>query len=458
MPKAKKESKGAAPKAANGHGLRHAPSIGDNVKVFCHGSEYEGLLLPESRASAGFLHLKLNSGYNVGIRKEGIARIEVISKGAPISAKRDDAKTLPTMAKSGKDKRHTTILACGGTIASRIDYQSGAVYPATTPEELLAGFPFASRYNARPRMLFSLLSEDMVPAHWVKIAEAAAEEIRGGAEGVVITHGTDTMHYTSAALSFMLQNLPCPVILTGSQRSSDRGSSDAGMNMHASLIASRANLSGVFICMHGGLSDDMCLLHFGTRARKMHTTRRDAFRSIGCLPAAKAFPARESVEILSSRAAPRDMAKKPLVDTKINTNVAIIQSYPGIKPEAFSSLSKYDGVVAIGTGMGHLPTNLRNDPLSKTVLPAVKGLIDSGIPVVLASQAIYGRVGMDVYASGRALREIGAIGHMCDMTPETAYAKLCFVLGHEKKMGRVRALMEADIAGEITDRSEISDY
>ncbi|MFA4982787.1 MAG: Glu-tRNA(Gln) amidotransferase subunit GatD [Candidatus Micrarchaeia archaeon] len=461
MPGKKKGPSGAQvcepPKKADGApvGLS-ACSPGDKIRVSCPGAEYTGVVLPASDNGGGFLPLKLESGYNVGIRKESISAVWLVSKGNAAPGKTDKMPAQPAN-KGGAHKNHVSILTCGGTISSKIDYRSGAVYPATTPQELLEGFPFAKGMNARPRMLFSLLSEDMSPEHWAKIAEAAAEEINRGAEGLVVTHGTDTMHYTSSALSFMLQNLPCPVVLTGSQRSSDRGSSDAAVNMHSSLIAARADLSGVFVCMHENPSDDSCLLHFGTRARKMHTTRRDAFQSIGCSPAARVFPSQGKVEKLSKSCMPRDPSKKLILDARCSSNVAMVYSYPGLKPEMISKLSDYDGVVAVGTGIGHLPANCRSDSFATSVVPAVKGLVDSGVAVVMASQTIHGRINMDVYATGRALREIGVIGHLCDMSPETAYAKLCWVLGHEKKPQKVRALMEADIAGEITARSEITD-
>lgn len=427
---------------------------GDTVSVVCKDAKYEGLILPEDSRGNECIRVKLPSGYNIGIKKTNITDIRIISKS---TLKKKESQNTGECHVSTQGK-HTSIIACGGTIASKIDYCSGAVFPASTPSELLSSFPFAKGMNLRPQMLFSLLSEDMSPLHWAKIAQAAFKEIQGGAEGVVITHGTDTMHYTSSALSFMLQNLPCPIIFTGSQRSSDRGSSDAESNMHASLLAAKSDLSGVYVCMHEGLSDGNCLLHFGTKVRKMHTTRRDAFRSIGCLPAARVFLEKGTVQKISLRCTARDPSKKANLDTKSNPNVAMIYSYPGIKPSAFSRLSDYDGVVAIGTGIGHLPANCGNDPLASSVIPAVKDLIDSGVSVVLASQAIYGRVDMNVYATGRVLREIGVIGHLCDFTPEAAYAKLIWVLGHEKKQEKVRAMMETDIAGEITGRSELTEY
>lgn len=431
-----------------------APAPGDRIRVSCESGEYTGILLPRS-GPPGFLTLKLASGYNIGIKESRVKSTSVLEQGAASIT----SSKQPAGKEAGSAKPpFISILGCGGTIVNRIDYRTGAVYPATSPEELLAGVPSASKYNLKARLLFSLASEDMAPAHWQILAKEAHQQIKDGAGGVVITHGTDTMHYTSAALSFMLQNLPCPVILTGSQRSSDRGSSDAETNLRASLIASKADISSVFICMHHDMSDDICALNFGTKVRKMHTTRRDAFRSVNVHPAALVHLAGEKVEKLSPQCPSRNPSAKMSVDTALNTNVAIQYIYPGIRPSAISALSNCDGVVLAGLGLAHLPVNLDGDKLAQPILEEVKGLVSSGIPVVLSSQCIYGRVDMDVYTNGRALKDAGVIGNGCDMTPETAYVKLMWVLGHEKKPARVKELMETNIAGEISDRTEIISY
>ena len=427
----------------------NAAKPSDLVMVECGLGNQKGILLPSN--DSGTMAIKLSSGYNIGIKKDSVQKIEVLETGKPPSS----AAQVHTVPSPKKD--FLSILGCGGTIASRIDYRTGAVDAATSPQELVAAFAHLSKKPLRAKSLFSISSEDTTHIHWQKIAQAAADEIKDGAQGVVVTHGTDTMSYSSAALSFMLQNLPCPVVFTGSQRSSDRSSSDAALNMQASLLAADSDLSGVFICMHENLSDDSCLLHFGARVRTMHTSRRDAFRSINCRPAARVLPLQGKFEKISALAQPRNAGKMAL-DTKINPNVALIYSYPGIKPEMIASLSKYDGVVIAGTGLGHVPSNTSGDKDAVPVIKEVSQLITSGIPVVIAPQTIYGRINLNVYSSGRALAEAGAIGHLCDFTPEAAYVKLMWVLAHEKKMGRVRELMEKNIAGEISARSEIVDF
>ncbi|MFA6907299.1 MAG: Glu-tRNA(Gln) amidotransferase subunit GatD [Candidatus Micrarchaeia archaeon] len=426
-----------------------AAKPGDLVLVDCSLGGQKGILLPSANPEA--IAIKLPSGYNIGINQASIRKIEVLETGKPPSS----ASHVRESPAPKKD--FLSILGCGGTIASRIDYRTGAVDAATTPAELVAAFAHLSKRPLRAKSLFSISSEDTTHIHWQKIAQAAADEINGGAQGVVVTHGTDTLSYSSAALSFMLQNLPCPVIFTGSQRSSDRSSSDAALNMQASLLGADSDLSGVFICMHENLSDDSCLLHFGAKVRKMHTSRRDAFRSINCRPAARISPLQGRLEKISQLAQPRNPGK-PSLDTRMNPNVALLYSYPGIRPELIASLSKYDGVVIAGTGLGHVPSNTSNDEDAMPVLKEVSALISSGIPVVIAPQTIYGRVNLSVYSSGRVLAKAGAIGHLCDFTPEAAYVKLMWVLGREKKMERVRGMMEKNIAGEISERSETVDF
>ncbi len=440
--------------AANGLFGKAAP--GDTVRIALQDGEYTGVLLPRAQEAGQFTTLKLSSGYNIGISLSRVKGVEVLEQGAAKIFGATDRKQA-----GGKDAPcagKVSLLACGGTIVNRIDYRTGAVYPASTTEELVLGLPKGAAESIRPKMMFPIASEDMSPAHWVRLADEAAKDIREGAQGVVITHGTDIMHYTSAALSFMLQNLSCPIIITGSQRSSDRGSSDADSNLRCALAAAKADLSGVFICMHENLSDDFCALLSGSKARKMHTTRRDAFRPINAQIAARVNSESGKVEKVSASCPSRKMGAGVTVDTRLNTNVAMQYIYPGIKPTAISALSDYDGVVLVGMGLGHLPVNLGQDPRSIPILQEASELVESGTHVFLASQCIYGRVDMDVYTNGRVLLEKGIMGNQCDMTPETAYVKLMWVLGQEKRKEKVRQMMETNLVGEISGRTEITPY
>jgi glutamyl-tRNA(Gln) amidotransferase subunit D len=391
------------------------------------------------------LVVKLDNGYNFGIKFDKTTQLRLLKKGKPIVF-----RPAPFKPKFEKDKPTVSILGCGGTIASRVEYTTGAVFPAFSPGDLLLSFPeMGDIANIKGRKLFDLFSEDMAPSHWQIIAREVEKEIKDRADGIVLMHGTDTLHYTSAALSFMLQNLPVPVVLVGAQRSSDRGSSDNAMNLLCStLAAAKSDIAEVMVCMHGSMSDDFCFLHQGTRVRKLHTSRRDAFQSVNALPYAKVWYRERRIDYQRNDFQKRG-ERTLKVDDKMNPNVVMIQTYPGIKPELIDDLSKFcEGVVIAGTGLGHVPTNPSNDKLAKSILPAIKSLIASGIPVVIAPQTIFGRLNMNVYSAGRMLSEVGVIGNGCDWTPETAFVKLMWVLGHTKEMGKVREMMLTNYVGE----------
>ncbi len=417
-------------------------SIGDRIEVSSGKGAFEGLLMPRIQGEQDVLVLKLDNGYNIGIKFEG-AEIKLVERAKP--------RKLPEKMEEGKGD--VAILGCGGTIASKIEYKTGAVQPAITPEELRMTFPEIDKMaKIRSRSVFSLLSEDMNAHHWKVIAESIADEIKDGVKGVVVMHGTDTMAYTSSALSFMLQNLPVPVVLVGAQRSSDRPSSENEMNMMNAVYCTKKDVGEVGVCMHASMNDNFCYLHHGTKVRKMHTSRRDAFRSVNSMPIAAVDYTNDRFEVLSEykKRSPQGSLK---LNTKMNDNVAMVYTHPNIKPRMIESLDKYDGVVLMGTGLGHAPTNPSGDKTVHSLLPAIRRLIDSGIPVVMSSQTISGRLCMRVYIAGRLLINAGVIGDGADWTPETAYTKLCWVLGQTKDTKRVKELMMTNIAGEISERS-----
>ena len=425
---------------------------GDRVLVESGGEKYEGMLMPSTDFSdPDNVIIKLDSGYNIGVRAASVSRLKT---GKPVEFRH------ASIHNGKSSKPPVSILGCGGTIASRVEYSTGAVFPSFSPADLVASFPEINDVaRISGRKLFDLLSEDMNPSHWQVIAKEAAKEIGSGASGVVLMHGTDTMHYTSAALSFMLQGLPVPVILVGAQRSSDRGSSDNAMNLiSAVLSAASSDIAEVMVCMHANMDDDYCILHQGTKVRKLHTSRRDAFRSINVPPFAKVNYEQKSIEYLRKDYRRREK-RKLLLDTKVNPNVALVHSHPGMNPKFIESLGKnYDGVVIAGTGLGHVPTNPFRDKLAVSIIPALEGLIKSGVPVVMAPQTIYGRLNLNVYTAGRMLNEIGVIGDGCDWTPECALAKLMFVLGHTKDMKKVSEMMLTNISGEVSERSRVGTF
>ena len=426
--------------------------VGSRIRITRGKQSYEGLLMPRiTLGERGNIVLKLDNGYNIGIKYDRTVRVRKMKGGRRLSF-----KSAKIRAVKNPKKPTVCVFGCGGTIGSRIEYKTGAVFPAFSPDDLLASFPQLKEVsNIKGRKLFDLFSEDMSPAHWQTIAGEAVKEIKKKSDGIVLMHGTDTMHFTAAALSFMVQNPTVPVVIVGAQRSSDRGSSDNEMNLVCStLLAARSDIAEVGVCMHANMADDYCFFHQGTKVRKMHTSRRDTFRSINAVPWARVWYEKNKIESLRDDYKRRGEGRVKL-DDKINPRVGLFYSYPGIDPAIFEGLMDfYDGVVVAGTGLGHVPTNPSNDPTSKSVVPALRTLIESGIPVVIAPQTIYGRLNLNVYEAGRLMNEIGVIGNGCDWTPETAVVKLMWVLGHTKKMEKVREMMMKNVAGEVSARTE----
>ncbi|MBI2545357.1 MAG: Glu-tRNA(Gln) amidotransferase subunit GatD [Candidatus Aenigmarchaeota archaeon] len=426
--------------------------VGDKILVSKGKSTYSGILMPRIElGDTSSLVLKLDNGYNIGVKFEKDTKIRLSQKGKPIRF-----KPAEMTARKDPNKPTVSILGCGGTIGARVEYTTGAVFPAFSPGDLIASFPeLGDIANIKGKKLFDILSEDMTPEHWKVVAKEVVKEIESGVDGIVLMHGTDTLHFTAAALSFMLKDLPVPVILVGAQRSSDRGSSDNLPNLVSAVVAAaRSDIAEVMVCMHANMSDNFCYLHQGTKVRKLHTSRRDAFQSVNVLPYAKISYPEKKIEMLRTDYRKRDK-KTVKIDDKFNTNVALIYTYPGIKPEFIQSLRTFEGVVIAGTGLGHFPTNPTNDSFTKSVLLAVKNLIDSNIPVVIAPQTIHGRLNLNVYETGRRMEKVGVIGNECDWTPETALIKLMFVLGHTKDMNKVREMMTTNISGEVSERTEV---
>jgi glutamyl-tRNA(Gln) amidotransferase subunit D len=433
--------------------------IGDRISITKNKKTYEGLLMP--RTELGDLNcivLKLDSGYNIGIRREKGIKIEKSKKAEPKEIKEEVKfemeKEKVKELKFDTKKPKVALIMTGGTIISRVDYRTGGVYALEKPEELLTNIPELKNiiFIEDIKVPFKKMSEDLNYKDWQTLAELTARELNKN-EGVIITHGTDTLHYTSAALSFMLKNLCKPVVLTGSQRSSDRGSSDAFMNMICSAYVAVSNIAETGVCMHATTDDHYCHFIRGTKVRKLHTTRRDAFRSINEMPLAKIY-LDGKIDILNNNHKKRSN-EKVVADTKFEPKVALLKAYPGSEPEILEFLAKkgYRGFVIEGTGMGHVPTFAE-----KSWIPSIKKLIKDGIPVVIAPQTVYGRINPNVYTNLRVLYHEAKAIPAEDMLPEVAYIKLGWVLGHTKDLEKVRELMLTNMAGEITDRSEIETF
>lgn len=375
--------------------------------------------------------VKLDSGYNIGVPPDSC---HFISRAEPVIVKQQDVlqnTSLPNLA----------IVSTGGTIASRIDYRTGSVTSQFNANDILTAIPELKEIaNYRTVPLATILSENMTPAIWQELAREVYKEIQGGATGVIVTHGTDTMGYSAAALSFMI-DIPVPVIFVGSQRSADRPSSDNAMNAVCAAAAATSELGEVAVVMHATTSDDACSIHRGTRVRKMHTSRRDAFRSIDIAPIGEvAFPSRKVT--LTNDAVRRNTQTLALHDN-LDPHCALIQFYPGMSEDLLNAYEGFHGIVIAGTGLGHTST---------TLIPQLKRLSDKGTLIVMTSQCMHGRVCDRVYDTGRDLLHAGVI-EGGNLLPEVALVKLMWVLGNEKDKVKAAALMQENLKGECMRRS-----
>jgi glutamyl-tRNA(Gln) amidotransferase subunit D len=414
-------------------------SIGDTVLIEKEDVKYEGIVLDRSNdALDGFLVIKLDSGYNVGVNIED-ASIQLIEKGDKPKIGYADVDI-----EHDSSKMDISIISTGGTVSSIIDYKTGAVHPAFTAGDLLRANPeLLDIANYDVKALYNILSEDMRPEYWVEAAKSIADDINNGCDGVVVAHGTDTMHYTSAALSFMIES-PVPIVITGAQRSSDRPSTDAFINLYNSVGAAKSDIAEVTVCMHDDLDDKICSLHKGTKVRKMHTSRRDTFRSIDCEPIAQL----KDGGIVKTNLPYHKRGSRDLkLNTEIEPKTALVKSFPGITSELIDyHVDKgFKGIVLEGTGLGHVPNNL---------IPSLERANDEGVAVVMTSQCIYGTVNMNVYSTGRELIKANVISGG-DMTPETAYVKLSWALGQSDNLEEVEDIITTNIAGELNTSSSV---
>jgi len=417
---------------------RLSVKVGDLVRVESGGRVYEGILMPRSGlGDRECLVLKLASGYNVGVRVDGGTRITKVREGEPWR------RLPPPPSSPDPSKPLVRLVGTGGTIASRVDYRTGGVHPAFSPEELYSLVPeLAGLARLETVEACSVFSEHLTPELWVRIAEKVAEGLNSGARGVVVAHGTDTMGYTSAALSFMLRNLTGPVVLVGAQRSSDRPSTDAHLNLLSAVaVASRSDLGEVCVVMHGSMEDDFCLIHRGTRVRKCHTSRRDAFLSINASPLGMV----RGGEVRMLGEYRRRGEGRVAVDARLEPRVLLLKVTPGMAPDLLQAALErgYRGIVLEGTGLGHAPESL---------FGVLREAGERGVPVVMTSQCLWGRVNLHVYSTGRDLLGMGVIPAE-DMLPEVAYVKLMWVLGHTGDPEEVRRLMLQNLAGELSPRS-----
>ena len=409
-------------------------TVGDAVKILAD-ITYSGIIMPRYEHSDDkHIVLKLKSGYNIGLEISKIEKVEkeqVAEKISETNEKIEKVEGLPKIL----------LLSTGGTIASKIDYRTGAVTPVLTADELNASVPeLAKIANIDAEVLFSEYSENIMPKHWLKIAEKIEKYSKSDYSGIIIAHGTDTMHYTSSFLSFALSGFPIPIVLVGSQRSSDRASSDAALNLiGATKFIIENNTNGIYVVMHQDENDDTIACHLGTRVRKNHTSKRGAFQTIGDIPAF----------IITEKQIQKNISKsyfeKDEFQPRINldTKVALVKYHPGFDPNLLNQIIEmgYKGIIFEGTGLGHI---------GKVMYENVKKANEKGIFLGMTSQCVDGRVRMTVYESGRDLLDLGIIP-LENMIPEVALVKAMWAIGNSQNVEGVKEIMLQNIASELTN-------
>lgn len=417
--------------------MRKAES-GDLVEVQLKPKGKERGRLLESH-EPGILLLKLDSGYNIGIKKEKIKKIVVKEK----EQKKQEQKKV----RKSKGKPRIDIIMTGGTIASSLDVKTGGVKFLTTPETFFQFYPdIFDVADIKILNPFMKWSENMDSEDWIKIAKLVVKSLNDDeCHGVIVTHGTDFLHYTASALSFMIKDLNKPVVLTYSQRSIDRGSSDASLNLYCAAKTALSNIGEVVLVGHGSSNDDFCYVLQGNKCRKMHSSRRDAFKSINTSPIAKVHK-NGDIEVL--RDYWKRKKRKARLDASFEPKVALIKFYPGQNPDIldYYSKKKYKGLVIEMSGLGHVITEGTDNWIAK-----LKELEEKGIIVCAAAQTLYGRLQPMVYESGRRLQKAGVI-YLKDMLPETAFVKLGYVLGKTKDKNKIKEMMSENIAKEFNER------
>ena len=409
---------------------------GSMVELKTAGHTYEGRLMPHLESSASdIVVLKMESGYDVGLKVRSGASVKVLDGPLEIPKRKVEVKD-----KSGRP--NISLISAGGTVVSFVDFYTGTVHPAEDTADVLGAFPeLADLANIHAKILFSTYSENMGAEQWQKLADCVAEEINNGADAVIIPHGTDTMEYTAAALSFMLGDVPKPVVLVGAMKPASCPSSDAITNLTAAIkFCTDSGKAGVFVVMHDTLGDDSFAVHLGTRVRKMHTSRRDAFESINASPAAH-VDAAGKVELLQDL---RDSSDgKAVARTAMEKDVVLLQYHPDMDPSLYRDvILKSKGVVISGTGLGNVGAQM---------LPLIREACDKGIVVVMASQCIRGAVNLNVYDNGKAAAAAGAVSAK-DMLPEVAYVKLRWALANSKSREEAVEIMKTPVARETCER------
>ena len=418
---------------------------GDSVEVKTSTQTLHGIYMPSTNKS--IFSLKLKSGYNIGIKT---TKIKSIKKQKASTTKKPSTKTTP----QDSNLPHITILHTGGTIASQVDYNTGATYSSFTPSDLLEMFPELKKIaRIDSALVRNMWSDDLRFDHFTLLGKKIQSLLKTKTNGIIISMGTDNLAVCAAALAFIVQHSPIPIILVGAQRSSDRPSSDAALNLvAASYFISESDFAGVGICMHNSTNDDVCAILPPTKTKKLHTSRRDAFQAIGTKPYALVDVANKKIIITNKKYPKQDDQSKVSIAPNLESKVGFFKISVHMFTKQFDLFKGFKGLVIEGTGLGHMPGD-KIDEYTTThpkFLKSIKQLTDKGTVVVMTSNCLYGNTRLTVYAKGRALLASGVI-QGADMLPETAFVKLAWLLANKKK-NEVKELIQENLVGEINKR------
>ena len=413
---------------------------GDKIEIVINDKIEKGIFLESY--DKRILLLKLENGYNIGLKKENISKIKILKRVR-------EKKTKVFQLKLDDKKPIIDLIICGGTISSKLDYKSGGVKDLTEINEFFKTYPeIFEKANIRIKSPFMKASENIGALEWIKLAKIVGKSLNNPeVKGVIITHGTDFLHYTGSALSFMLGKLNKPDVLTYSQRSSDRGSSDARLNLICSAEIALSDIAEVTLVGHATINDNYCHVLQANKCRKMHTSRRDAFKPINCEIIAKIWP--DKIEMLRYDINKRNN-QKVIVDAVFNEKIALIKFSPCCDPKIldFYLKNNYKGIVIEMSGLGHVSLEGKYNWESK-----LKEIIKKGMIVYAVPQTLYGRLNPYVYSPGRKLKEIN-VNYLEDILPETAFVKLGWILGHPQWRGSIitNEKMKQNISREFNTR------
>ncbi len=429
------------------------PKPGDKVKVTTKDEVVGGVLMPNEETDS--VVIKLDSGYNIGIDKNKIKKIEKTGEGKALNI--SHAKKI----KKNPKLPNITILHTGGTIASKVDYKTGAVYSSFKPEDLIGMFPeLAKIANFDSKLISNMWSDDLRFKHFSVIAKAVEKEIKKGVDGIIIGIGTDNLAVASASLAFIIEQTPIPIILVGAQRSSDRGSSDAATNLIcATEFIAKSDFAGVTICMHEKMDDKSSAIMPACKTRKLHSSRRDAFKVVNDTITARIDYETRNINFIKKDYTKKDKNRKLIIKPDMEEKVGLLKIHVNMFPEQFGFYKGYKGLIIEGTGLGHTPGQTPNEicNIHKKIYPAIKKVIDSGCIVVMTTQCLFGRVQMHVYSKGTDLTNLGVVEGE-DMLPNTALVKLSWLLANYKDKEEIKRLIKTNLRGEINPRIEKDQY